>query len=118
MYSYDRANMQGHHQVGGGMRSVASGETMMMLLELPPRASVPLHSHPHEQVGIVIEGEIELTIGTERKRMKAGDMYIILGGIPHQAVGSDTKARFLPGPRPPHRAHPSATAPPLTGPCG
>ena len=96
MYFYDRGNMQEHHQVGGGMRFVASAERMMMmLLELPPKANVPLHSHPHEQVGIVIEGEFELTIGTERKRMKAGDMYIIPGGVPHQAIGSDKKALFF-----------------------
>jgi quercetin dioxygenase-like cupin family protein len=96
MYFYDRASMQEHHQVGGGRRYVASGDRMMMmLLELPPGAVVPMHSHPHEQLGIVLEGEFELIIGSERRDMKAGDMYIIPGGVPHQAIGSQKKALFF-----------------------
>lgn len=95
MYFYDRASMQEHHQVGGGLRYVACGERMMMLLELPPGATVPTHGHPHEQLGIVLEGEFELVVGSERRHMQAGDMHIIPGGVPHQAVGSEEKARFF-----------------------
>ena len=105
MYFYERGSMQEHQQVGGGLRYVARGERMMMLLlELPPGATVPAHSHPHEQLGIVIEGEFELTIGDERRRMKAGDMYIIPGGVPHQAKGSDKKAVFFDVWSPPREA--------------
>ncbi len=96
MYFYDRGTMQAHHQVGGGLRYVASGEKMMMmLLELPPGAVVPMHSHPHEQLGIVLEGEFALVIGGERRDMKAGDMYIIPGGTPHEAIGSAKKTLFF-----------------------
>ncbi len=96
MYFYDPSNMQEHRQVGGGLRYAASGERMMMmLLELPPGAVVPMHSHPHEQVGIALEGEFDLIIGGERRRMRRGDMYIIPGGVPHQALGLDQKAVFF-----------------------
>jgi len=96
MYSYEPSTMQKHEQEGGGTRYVATGDRMMiMLLELHPGAVVPLHSHPHEQAGIVIEGEFDFIIGTERRRVKPGDMYIIPGGVPHQAIGSDRKAVFM-----------------------
>jgi len=64
----------------------------MLLLELPPRAVVPMHSHAQEQLGIVLEGEFALAIGSERREMKAGDMDIIPGGVPHEAIGSGKKA--------------------------
>lgn len=96
MYFYDPSNMQDHRQVGGGMRYVASGERMMIMkLELPAGATVPMHTHPHEQVGIVLDGEFDFIVGTQRRRMKAGDMYIIPGGVPHQAIGLDKPAVFF-----------------------
>ncbi len=45
---------------------------------------LPEHSHPHEQVAAqVISGEFELTLEGETKIMKAGDVAVIAGNIPH-----------------------------------
>jgi quercetin dioxygenase-like cupin family protein len=38
---------------------------------------VPLHSHPHEQMGIVMGGKVGLTIGSETREIKKGDMFLI-----------------------------------------
>ena len=43
---------------------------MMNIVELAPGSEVPLHSHPNEQAGIVLEGEFEFTIGEEKKTVK------------------------------------------------
>ena len=37
----------------------------------------PEHSHPNEQVTVMIEGELELTINKETKILKPNDMAII-----------------------------------------
>ena len=50
-------------------------------------AVVPMHSHPHEQGGTVVSGEIEFTIDGETRRLKAGDSYVIKGDVEHMAVG-------------------------------
>ncbi len=64
------------------------GEKMLFShATLKPNAVVPLHSHPHEQGGVVIEGELTLTIEGEGTRiLRAGDMYVALGNVPHMAV--------------------------------
>jgi quercetin dioxygenase-like cupin family protein len=67
----------------------------VMLLELPPRAVVPLHGHPHEWLGTALEGGFELIIGGGRGNTKTGDMSIIPGGVPDQAIGSEGTALFF-----------------------
>ena len=62
---------------------------MMSMVEVSPRAVVPNHTHPHEQAGLVLQGEFEFTIGGETKWVRPGDAYVIPGGVEHSLVGSD-----------------------------
>jgi quercetin dioxygenase-like cupin family protein len=60
------------------------GERMLVsLLEFAPNSHVPDHTHPHEQVGIVVEGELYMTIAGVTRLMKAGESYVIPGNVPH-----------------------------------
>lgn len=60
------------------------GEKMMMVLNATlPGHTVPLHSHPHEQIGMVYSGQAVLRIGDEERIVKKGDFYCIPGGVPH-----------------------------------
>jgi quercetin dioxygenase-like cupin family protein len=60
------------------------GEKMMMVLNTTlPGHSVPVHSHPHEQIGMVYAGEARLVIGDEERVVKKGDFYCIPANVPH-----------------------------------
>jgi len=60
------------------------GEKMMMVLNITsPRHTVPLHSHPHEQIGMVYNGKAKLRIGDEERTVKKGDFYRIPANVPH-----------------------------------
>ena len=60
------------------------GEKMMMVLNTTlPRHTVPLHSHPHEQIGMVYSGKAKLRIGDEERTVKKGDFYCIPANTPH-----------------------------------
>jgi len=60
------------------------GEQMMMVLNATlPGHSVPTHSHPHEQIGMVYSGRALLRIGDEEREVGSGDFYCIPGGVPH-----------------------------------
>jgi quercetin dioxygenase-like cupin family protein len=52
--------------------------------EIQPIGEVPEHAHG-EQWGIVVEGEMQLTIGGETKRYGPGDSYHIPAGVLHGA---------------------------------
>lgn len=72
------------------------GEQMLLaVVVLEPQAVVPLHSHPHEQAGTVMEGELRLTIAGEVLWLKPGDTYIIPGGVEHMAEAGAGGARIL-----------------------
>lgn len=59
-------------------------EFQIVFFEIEPTATVPPHSHC-AQFGIVIDGEMELTIGNETKRYSKGDSYYIPDGVIHHA---------------------------------
>lgn len=58
-------------------------------------AAVPTHSHPHEQMGLGLEGEFELTIDGEARMIREGDCYAIAGNVSHSARCLKAPARAL-----------------------
>jgi quercetin dioxygenase-like cupin family protein len=60
------------------------GEQMMMVLNVTlPGRTVPTHSHPHEQIGVVYGGKAMLRIGEEERVVQKGDFYCIPANVPH-----------------------------------
>ena len=49
-------------------------------------ASLPAHSHPHEQVANVLEGEFELTVDGTPHRLTPGMVFVIPGDVPHSGT--------------------------------
>jgi quercetin dioxygenase-like cupin family protein len=54
-------------------------------MDIDPIGEVAPHRHG-EQWGIVVEGEMDLTIGGVRKRYRTGDSYHIPGNVEHAAT--------------------------------
>jgi|TARA_Y100000310_G_scaffold339290_1_gene431550 quercetin dioxygenase-like cupin family protein len=83
-YTYDPKDMASRELAPGVNLRTMSGEKMMLsVVEISANAVMPPHSHPHEQAGMVLEGEFEFTIGEETSTVKKGDVYIIPGGVEH-----------------------------------
>lgn len=59
--------------------------TQAVFFDIGPGCEVPPHCHC-AQWGMVIEGEMTLTIGGETKTYKKGDWYYIPEGVEHGAV--------------------------------
>ena len=74
---------------GVEMRIVAGDKMMMVFFVLQEGAEVSEHSHPHEQMGTVLKGAMELTVAGEKRVLREGDAYFIPADVPHagQAVG-------------------------------
>ena len=89
-YFHDPSEVERRELVPGVMlRPMWGDKIMMSMVEIAPNAVVPNHTHPHEQAGLVLEGEFEFTIGGETKRLRQGDAYVIPGDVEHSLVGSD-----------------------------
>ncbi|MEN8226240.1 MAG: cupin domain-containing protein [Bacteroidota bacterium] len=46
---------------------------------------VPVHSHPHEQTGIMISGKLSFNVEGEVWDAETGDSWCLPGGIEHSA---------------------------------
>ena len=61
---------------------VGGAEGLVVFFEIAPGSVLPKHSHCY-QWGIVIDGEIELTIGGEARIYRKGDSYTIPERVSH-----------------------------------
>jgi quercetin dioxygenase-like cupin family protein len=80
---------------GVHLRTFWGNEMLVSLADLEANAVLPQHSHPHEQAGHVISGEIVITIAGEPRLIKPGDTFIIPGGVEHGVEVGDAPARVL-----------------------
>lgn len=70
--------------VGVTSKLLVDGQNMTVLWSRwEPNASAPEHSHPHEQIGICLEGQIILTINGQDYTVNAGEFYHIPSNTPH-----------------------------------
>jgi quercetin dioxygenase-like cupin family protein len=77
------------------VRTCSAEKMMLSLATLQPNSVVEEHSHPHEQVGIVLEGRVVFHIGDESKTLQPGDIFRIPGNIKHRVVTLDHLAKVL-----------------------
>ncbi len=65
----------------------AHGEKHTMgLVELEKGSIVPLHSHPHEQITFILEGQLDMNIGGKEYSLTAGTYHIIHSNVAHSAT--------------------------------
>ena len=80
---------------GVTVQTCSADKMMLCLATLQPHSVVEEHSHPHEQMGILISGRLEFTIGGVTKVLNPGDLWRIPGGVLHKAVAVDGPAVAL-----------------------
>jgi len=87
----------GRHTIFPGVHiaTCAADKMMLSYVDLEPHAVVEEHSHPHEQVGILLEGRAVFTIGGEEKVVTKGDMWRIPGGVKHKVIALDVPVKAL-----------------------
>jgi unsaturated pyranuronate lyase len=85
---YDDARTLPRQQIWDGVlsRSVHGENVTFALIELDADAVVPEHSHPNEQIGVLIEGSLTFTIGGETRTLAPGATWRILADVPHSVV--------------------------------
>jgi quercetin dioxygenase-like cupin family protein len=77
--------------------SVSGREVIQALVEIPPGAAAPRHSHPGEELVYVVEGLLEYALdGRSPVTLKVGEVLFIPYGTPHAVknVGSGNAAEL------------------------
>jgi len=84
-----------HHRIFPGVEiaSTSGQELMLCVVTFEPDGVVPDHSHPHEQMGLLISGRLQFTIGGLTKVLGPGDKWRIPGGVVHKVVAARRAGR-------------------------
>ncbi|WP_054971302.1 cupin domain-containing protein [Alicyclobacillus ferrooxydans] len=70
---------------GLGLKPVFGEKILLSFVHMEPNSVAPVHSHPEEQIGTMIEGEYEFELNGEKRMIRKGDVYIVPPGVPHGA---------------------------------
>lgn len=67
-------------------RRVVGERITFAVVELARGAEVPEHRHLAEQLGMVIEGQVDVRVGDEMRTMGPGGTWRISSDVPHQVT--------------------------------
>lgn len=85
MTKYSLADVDGRELIEGfNGRMIHTDNLTLAYWEIRAGAELPDHSHVHEQVVNLLEGEFELTVGGIPHRLVAGDVFVIERNRSHQ----------------------------------
>ncbi|MER3409631.1 MAG: hypothetical protein C4306_05925 [Thermoleophilia bacterium] len=80
---------------GVRLHAVGGEQVLLCRVTYDPGFGVPAHHHERtEQVMVVVDGEMELTVAGETRRLGPGDVAVINRGVEH-AVRSDSGCTFF-----------------------
>jgi quercetin dioxygenase-like cupin family protein len=68
---------------------------MLNLIDFEAGSTVPLHSHEHEQLGIVLRGMHTLIVDGDAHELGPMEGYVVPGGVEHYGFGGPEGALVL-----------------------
>jgi quercetin dioxygenase-like cupin family protein len=80
---------------GVRMFAIEAEKMTLSIVEMDPHAVIPEHSHPHEQIGYMVEGQFEFIIGGRSHQVGPGQTWRIPGGVPHKVIAGDRPVRAV-----------------------
>jgi quercetin dioxygenase-like cupin family protein len=76
-------------------RAVYLDGVMLTIVDFEPRAVLPNHHHPHQQITWVVSGSMEFDLDGEKRVLRAGDGVLVRPETPHSAVVLDEPCRAI-----------------------
>jgi len=72
----------------GIKRKILAYQNNLMLVKvfIDAGSVADMHSHPHQQVGYILEGKFEFDIGGDKHCLSAGDSFVVPPNVVHGAT--------------------------------
>ena len=68
-------------------RTLSYGQRLMVVqTTLEEGTVVPVHSHPHEQITYIVEGQLTMEVGGQTHVLGPGDSLLLPGDVEHGAT--------------------------------
>ncbi|MBN1857175.1 MAG: cupin domain-containing protein [Dehalococcoidia bacterium] len=76
-------------------RIVPGDNLTLSFVHVSAHAQGKMHSHPHEQMIVVLEGKIDIVIEGEIYGLKTGEVIAIPGNVEHNGIAGDKDCQML-----------------------
>lgn len=85
------------YEIAAGLffRPVFAQNVSLNFVTFPPDSGFPSHVHPEEQVSIVREGTMEITIADTARTVRPGDVIVFPPDVPHAGRTFDVPCRLI-----------------------
>jgi len=67
------------------IRAISGTGITLSFVTFAPNAVAPVHTHPNEQMGTMLEGGMEFEIDGQRQVLRPGEVYSVPPNAPHGA---------------------------------
>jgi quercetin dioxygenase-like cupin family protein len=70
---------------GVRLHAIGGEQALLCRVSYEPGKSVERHAHEHtEQVMVIVDGEVDVTIGDEQRTLRSGDVCVMNRGVEHE----------------------------------
>ena len=80
---------------GVSRRTLDAAAATVNRYDFEPGATFPRHRHAQEQITLVLEGSVELTVGGRTKALAVGDYSVVPPDVEHGISAGEAGASFL-----------------------
>jgi quercetin dioxygenase-like cupin family protein len=80
---------------GAVARSLFGKTAMLNVVEMEADAVVAMHSHPHEQLGLILAGSMRMVVDGVAHECGPMTAYVLPGGVEHGATAGPRGATVL-----------------------
>ena len=80
---------------GVSLHAIGGEQVLLCRVQYAPGKHVPWHAHEQsEQVMLIVDGEVEMTIEDETRMLEAGDVVVVNRGL-HHKLFSENGVTFM-----------------------
>lgn len=76
-------------------RAVEGDPIGMAVVEFSPGSGTRAHSHDFEEMGLILQGSVNMTVGGETRTLEAGDTFLIPLKAVHQVTSGTAGATLI-----------------------
>jgi quercetin dioxygenase-like cupin family protein len=84
-----------HPFPGVARRTNQTAKATVSAYAFEPGAEFPIHTHPEEQITVVLEGTVVFEVEGERHALGPGETYVVAPHLEHGLQAGPEGARFL-----------------------
>lgn len=84
-----------HPFPGIARRTNQTAQATVTAYAFDPGAAFPIHTHPEEQITVVLEGTVVFDVEGERHALGPGETYVVTANLEHGLEAGPEGARFL-----------------------